>query len=597
MTNLRREKLGLPLLQRELAELSARGRTFVARSLYAVVFFGLLGWQFGEEFSRTSADALLELGRGRQFFDQLVLWQLAGVCLFMPVLTAGAVSSEKERGTLALLMITDLSPLTILVEKLASRLFVMMTLLLPAVPVTAYAYSLGGIEPAHIGGSFIVLISTTCYVGAFTLICSSYCSSAAGSLVSSILLGIPLLGLMSGFVLPAISSRGGPGMWLATVATQALSIVACLSIARRILVTRSDQPPRNSGLEILRWMDRFWVDLNTRYAGGRIIVQPETQLPADEPITWRESQKKSLGSVRYLVRILLAVEVPTLALVLLNLDILNRVTSAPHGLLWTVWIVVCLLIASRVSSLIAGERGRQTLDIVLTTPMTGREIVQQFDRGAMRLMLILSLPLLTCYAVRWFLSDWDASHLLYFLSSLASVIVYLPLCSWTAMLVGLTVESQLKGMIGATLILVTWCVWPVLIPTSLPMRETVFLVVFVVFLLSISFLGFAVLFRSEEPLTSRQRVTWALSTGGLLAAACTGAAGLFRGNDSNFGLPREFTLEILVSPATILTWQEQAAVPHDAVAVNFVWYGFLLFFLREFCLHRADRYLGRVASR
>ena len=76
--SLRREKFGLPLLQRELTELSARPRTFLTRAVYAVIFFGLIGWQFGEQFSRSDADALLDLGRGRQLFDQLVLWQLGG---------------------------------------------------------------------------------------------------------------------------------------------------------------------------------------------------------------------------------------------------------------------------------------------------------------------------------------------------------------------------------------------------------------------------------------------------------------------------------------------------------------------------------------
>jgi hypothetical protein len=74
MTILRREKYGLPLLQRELTELSARPRTFITRSIYAVVFFGLIGWQFGEQFSQTDIDALRDLGRGRQVFDQLMMW-------------------------------------------------------------------------------------------------------------------------------------------------------------------------------------------------------------------------------------------------------------------------------------------------------------------------------------------------------------------------------------------------------------------------------------------------------------------------------------------------------------------------------------------
>ena len=593
MSSLRREKFGLPLLQRELTELSARPRTFLTRAVYAVIFFGLIGWQFGEQFSRSNAEALLDLGRGRQLFDQLVLWQLGGVCLFMPILTSGAIASERERGTLSLLLITHLSPMLILVEKLGSRVFVMFTLLLLAVPVTAYAYSMGGIEPTQIAGSFVVLLSTTVYVGAFTLACSSFCNSAASALINAFLVGLPLVGLTAGFVLPSISSSGNPGMWLTTVATQAFFVVAFLSVAKAALLSRVGQPPRNLGLEFLRWMDGFWVRLNTRFAGGRIVLQGRATLPADEPIVWRESHKKSLGSIRYLVRVLLAVEVPTAAIVLLNLDTLNQVTSAPRSLLWAVWITVCLLITTRVSSIIAGERGRQTLDVVLTTPMTGQDIVRQFDRGSMRLMLVLSCPLLTCYSVRWLLAGWNTDHLIYVASSFACVVIYLPLCSWTAMLVGLAIRSQLKAMIVATLTIGTWAALPAILPKSILSREYAFVFVSAGLLSSLAVFFRTILQRSRFGLKSiRLRggvllVMGFLTTFGILVAAAALA---------DFTRPVWSSLEILISPTMILLWQEESSVPHELVAANFVWFGFLLFFIRGICLEQADRCLGRTAS-
>ncbi|MBC8290985.1 MAG: hypothetical protein H8E37_11785 [Planctomycetes bacterium] len=561
------------------------------------MFFGLIAWQFGEQFSRSSADALLDLGRGRLLFDQLVLWQLGGVCLFMPILTSGAIASEKERGTLSLLLITQLSPMLILLEKLGSRVFVMFTLLLLAVPITAYAYSMGGIEPAQIAGRCSVLISTTCYVEALPLLCSSCCNSAASSLLSACVFGLRLVGLPAGFVLPAISSSGRPGMWVTTVTTQTFFVVAFLSVAKVVLMSRSEQPPKNLGLEFLRWMDGFWNDLNTKFAGGRIVLQSRASLPANEPITWRESHKKSLGSFRYLVRVLLAVEVPTAAVVLLNLDILNRVISAPRGLLWTVWIIVCLLITTRVSSIIAGERGRQTLDVVLATPMSGREIVRQFDKGSTRLMLVLSVPLLTCYSVRWLLSGWDANHLVYILSSLACIAVYLPLCSWTAMLIGLTVRSQIRAMIVSTLTLGFWGLWPILLPESMRLREVVFLFVFAVFLAIVAVSCLLLLLRSRVESESAQLLAGLAVIGGLLTGAYSIGASMLTRVWSGFAIPSQFSLEILVSPATIVLWQEETAVPHELIAANFAWFGFLLFFIRGICLQQADRCLGRATSR
>ena len=608
MTILRREKFGLPLLQRELTELSARPRTFVTRSLYAVVFFGLIGWQFGEQFSQTDIAALRDLGRGRRVFDHLMMWQLVGVCLFMPVLSSGAVASEKERGTLQLLMITQLSPWLILVEKLASRVFVMVTLLLPAVPVTAYAYSLGGIEPLQIAGSFVVLVSTACYIGAFSLICSSYCSNATTSLISTFVFGLPFLGLSAGFVIPAISSDGGPGMWASTVVTQSFFVLMFLQLAQTALVTRAGQPPRNLGLEFLRWMDRFWNDLNKKYTGGVIVVDEQPTLPEDEPIAWRESHKKSLGSFRYLLRVLLAVEIPTLFIIVLNSDFLGPENPVPYGLLWIVWIIAILLISARVSSVISGERGRQTLDVLLTTPLTGRDIVRQHYHGILKLLLVLGLPILTCYPLRWIYSEavesQPDSQLVYICSSLAAIVVYLPLCAWISMLVGLRIRSPIKAMLMSIVGLALWIVGPLfLVGTPIASYATACLFL----ALPIGFTLAALLVWTKR----RAGTGTAVQAGVFAIFSLVGVylvlAWIF--TDVEWGLTwirdiqfsQDFSQDgpgfnVLTGPAVLIVWQERAMVPPGTVVLNFAWYGFLLFAVRGLCLRRADAWLGRAEA-
>lgn len=612
MSSLRREKFGLPLLQRELTELSARPRTFLTRAVYAVVFFGLIGWQFGEQFSRSNADALLDLGRGRQLFDQLVLWQLGGVSLFMPILTSGAIASEKERGTLSLLMITHLSPMLILIEKLGSRIFVMFTLLLLAVPVTAYAYSMGGIEPIQIAGSFVVLISTTVYVGAFTLVCSSFCNSAAGAVISSFIFGLPFVLLTSGFVLPAISSSGGLGMWITAVVTQMFFTFAFLSVARKTLAMRLEQAPGNLGLEFLRWLDRVWERLNTKYARGVIVAKERQSLPGDQPVTWRESSRKSLGSFRYLLRVFIVIEVPTLVILVIAGPQLDSEVKPTTGLLWTVWILACLVITARVSGVIASERTRQTLDVVLATPMTGRDIVKQHAAGLRKLILVLSAPILTCSLFPLMsYPKFNGQLLLSLFSSTFFVLIYLPLCTWSAMIVGLMIRSQLKAVITATLVLGLWC-----LAAFLPHEDSVlaplrlFSVVPAFAILATS-VEFIVAPRGGSVTPARVAVI-GLRVGGLLVAGYATAAWIFESWQwplSMIVMPEIFHhppgLGILLSPAvlpvdlaSLSASALESRLRHDhntlgLVLINFAWYGFLLMLARAICLRKADAWLGR----
>jgi ABC-type transport system involved in multi-copper enzyme maturation permease subunit len=522
----------------------------------------------------------------------------------MPILSSGAVASEKERGTLQLLMITHLSPWLILVEKLASRVLVMITLLLLAVPVTAYAYSLGGIEPFQIAGSFVVLVSTACYIGALTLICSSFCSNATSSLISTFVFGLPFLGLSAGFVIPAISSDGGPGMWASTVATQSFFVLMFLQLAQTALVTRAGQPPKNLGLEFLRWMDRFWNDLNKKYTGGVIVVADQKTLPEDEPIAWRESSKKSLGSFRYLLRVVLAVEIPTLFIILLNLDFLRGDNPVPNGLLWAVWIVAILLISAKVSSIISGERGRQTLDVLLTTPLTGRDIARQHYHGILKLLLVVGLPILTCYPLRWIYSKpvelQPELQLVYIFSSLVGVILYLPLFAWISMLVGLRIRSPVKAMLTTIVGLSFWMIGPLFLTGTPMQKQNSFLFVLTLGLV-FTVAGLVVWARQRAGTgTVILAVMFSiLSVAGVYAVLAwiyEAPAWLLNTQFTQGFLMGEPGFDVFLSPAVLTVQQEYAMPRPSSVVLNFVWYGIVLFGVRGICLSRADAWLGRADS-
>src|ERR1043166_1922781 len=90
-------RLDLPLLGKELVEQAARKRTYLLRILYAgLLFTGFLVY-FNRLFSAAGDNAFSVFGRGREMFDFLVKIQFAGICIFLPVMMAGAIAYEKER--------------------------------------------------------------------------------------------------------------------------------------------------------------------------------------------------------------------------------------------------------------------------------------------------------------------------------------------------------------------------------------------------------------------------------------------------------------------------------------------------------------------
>ncbi len=534
-----RWQFGLPLLAKELIELSAKKRTYVLRCLYASLLFVIAYVQFDEVLISKSYDPFSVLGHGKKLFEQLVWLQFAGVYIFMPAMACGAITQEKERNSLALLLITRLSPITILFEKLLSRLIPMFTFLLLSLPLMAFAYSLGGVTQVALWGSMLLLALTCVQVATFALMCSSFCSTSISAFFSTYLGGLALM-----FVFGCCVS-GLPGTGFASAMVMYaffLVFSSCLffAISLGFLVERALIPPRNFLLEFFKGLDRFFTTLNDRTTGGVILIKDSISLPKAEPIAWRETAKKSLGTARYLIRVFVSIEVPLLFILANAAGSGNSRYGVAEGLLYIVWVIAMLFVSVKTTSLIASERTQETLDVLMATPLTGTEIVVQKFRGVRRLILVMAVPFLTIFV---FEAWWESSllsmrSLNYLFCSVLSIVVYLPLVAWISFWIGLKVRSQARATLLALLVIFGWTFLPLIL---------------------------------EFPLYSPMGLRQDRLIGPLIAT--------------------------FISPASIVFQNEARQAPFVIVVVNFAIYGLLLWFIFRSCTNRADEYLGRCGGR
>ncbi len=94
---------------------------------------------------------------GRAFSTSIIATGLSLILLAAPAATAGAICLDKQRGTLAHLMATDLSNPEIVLGKLAARLVPTMGLVLCTMGVAAIATLMGGTDPMGLLGSFLIM--------------------------------------------------------------------------------------------------------------------------------------------------------------------------------------------------------------------------------------------------------------------------------------------------------------------------------------------------------------------------------------------------------------------------------------------------------
>jgi ABC-type transport system involved in multi-copper enzyme maturation permease subunit len=154
----------------------SRVRSWRAPAAMAV-YLGLLGLFAYLVFALqlgTSGGALGFAQVGRTAFTVLAVAQLALVCLFAPAVAAGAISGERERQTLDVLVVSSMTPFGIVWGKLVASVAFILLLITVALPVFATVFLFGGIDLGQFLISQLLTVTTALAVGSVSLFLSAF---------------------------------------------------------------------------------------------------------------------------------------------------------------------------------------------------------------------------------------------------------------------------------------------------------------------------------------------------------------------------------------------------------------------------------------
>jgi ABC-type transport system involved in multi-copper enzyme maturation permease subunit len=409
-----------PVLFYDLLHTARRGRHVLFRVLYAAVLVGLLFLLYTEEVGKRGGTLWADwrvpqaqrqevLHFNQAFFTRFTLVQFALIVLLTPGVTAGAIADEKERRTLEFLLTTELRGYEIVLGKLASRIAYMLLLLLTGLPVLALLQLLGGVDPQLVLGAFaasgVTLLSFAC-LSIFNSVLASKPRTAIfatyvqilGFFAATLLLvelsdpnaipypmqwicrGNPYLALREVEKLFNAAGVFGPPM-RAVLASYLLfhAAVAAVSLAASLVALR------------------FWNRRQASQGSHRafvVLVKPK-RLPAvsDQPVLWRELYAAPFLHVRRGGRIVLTslcwVGLVFVGLFLAAQLVFSCITSDRtlieyhtheltvniRRLIVAIGCLTAVAAAIHTAGAFTGERDRQTLDSLLTTPLTNWSII------------------------------------------------------------------------------------------------------------------------------------------------------------------------------------------------------------------------------
>jgi ABC-type transport system involved in multi-copper enzyme maturation permease subunit len=334
------------------------------------------------------------------------------------------------------MLLTDLSDAEIVLGKLAARLVPVLTLIACTLPVMELLTLIGGLEPVAVLGTFVVTVGVAVLGCSLAMVFSLWLGKTHVALLATYgvcclwLVVAPIADLLGPSPSPlrktnpfylalapylwSDSARWTDYLWfLGTTCSISALLIALAVLQLRPVCTRERGKRQTSAKAAPTGIY------------GRVLARSLPWLTPSldrNPVLWHEWHRGRLSRIGLVVTVL-CVTLASLSSVLAILSDSKVAAAVASGLL----VAICLLYLSVTSATsLAEERARGSLDILLTTPLSARQIVLGKWLGTFRIVPLLAILPWLVIAVISYIHDERSwwMHLLiigYMLSSGAAI--------------------------------------------------------------------------------------------------------------------------------------------------------------------------------
>ena len=137
-------------------------------------------------------------------FGLLTYIQLGLILFITPGLTAGTISTEREKQTLNILLTTSQSSMQIILGKLSSSIAFLVLMLIAGLPIYSLVFLFGGISPGQLGLIFLFFFLTMFTVGSIGVMFSTITRKTIVSMIATYGTMIFLAGVTAFFFMIAV---------------------------------------------------------------------------------------------------------------------------------------------------------------------------------------------------------------------------------------------------------------------------------------------------------------------------------------------------------------------------------------------------------
>ena len=160
-----------PVLRRELITSFRTKRTYISISIYVLALTAMTALLLQTQYSNYWG------GFSPQFTNTMYIAicfvQLGFIMLIVPIISASSISAERERQTLDLLLVTKMSPFSIVAGKLLASLLIVTLIFFSALPVFAITLYYGSINLTNIFIYYLFVMTISVMIAALSIFFST----------------------------------------------------------------------------------------------------------------------------------------------------------------------------------------------------------------------------------------------------------------------------------------------------------------------------------------------------------------------------------------------------------------------------------------
>ncbi len=399
-----------PVLLYESITFTRRWQGYAARSVFVLFLLTALlaVWHNARPATQFPIRAMAQIGES--FYVGVAGTQLALVMLAAPAATAGAICLDRARGTLTHMLMTDLSSVEIVLGKLVARMVAVLCLLACTLPMMELLTLIGGVDPAALWGGFVVSLALAVLGCSLAMVFSLWVGKTHEAL-----LGTYAVWLLWTLIRPMIGTISSTSGWGLATPPQSLDpfflvlapawyprsvdwgdyirflVITCSISAVLIVIAIA---------RIRAVCTRVNVRTSSRFARGireqsvwRILSSTVPWLTPSldrNPVLWREWHRSRPS--RWAVVIVAFYVVLSLFFSIVAVCLRGRAAVFINGFQVAIGLLLLSVVAA---TSLSEERVRGSLDLLMSTSLSTREIVLGKWLGVFRMVPLLAI-LPTC---------------------------------------------------------------------------------------------------------------------------------------------------------------------------------------------------------